>query len=358
MPLTTRVLHADEEYLVVEEAGEPLAPRMQILSRPSNPVFEVDEDSPMVGTDQGPWCLLAQYDQGTLRPTRPQSDDQLNLLREMLKQFLAHRAVQNQKAQDACFYLQVEDRPIYLVHHAQPAGLLIALFRHEEDGRKALQEMGREGRVISTGSLRDFLGLRAEEGFAGALLDDIEPIYWCVDKEEMLQFLKLRPDVSQQELEGHTLNGSGRWDDFDGSRDLEFYDDQDTWDSLMRHFLGPTPYLGYQENPTFFALQREDDWLEILDDEENPMVPLFHERAAAEQFQLELELQKVELVEVKDLPQLLQQVASTQATAQLQPGDHRARSGALWMNGESLVLQTFSGFWNSGDQGASFQLID
>ena len=48
-------------------------------------------------------------------------------------------------------------------------------YEDEDRAQQALRRSGVSGRVVPTGPLRQFLTLRAEEGFAGALLDEACP---------------------------------------------------------------------------------------------------------------------------------------------------------------------------------------
>ena len=56
------------------------------------------------------------------------------------------------------------------------------------------------------------------------------------------------------------------------------------------------------------------------------------------------------------LRELVTEAAEHGAVTRLEPSEHRARGGALWLREGRLVLDSFSGFWDSED-GSRFQLL-
>jgi len=347
MPLHTRVLHDESEYLVSEEASVPLQPRVRVFARHDDPTFP-DPPGPEVKTDQGLWLQVAAVDEGEFQPPDGATPEQVELLQRMLARYLDMRAERDRNAVSSCFYLLVQDRPVYSIHRAQPGGLLLSLFRTEEHARRVLGRLGQEGLVIPTGSLREFLILRAEEGFAGALLDEEEPVYWCLDPREQIQFLRIRPDPEEDGLEGHLLDGAGRWQELKGEEDLTFFEDEESWDGLMNRLIGTIPFLGY-EGPTPLYYLRRDAAELVLEDPDLPQegryLPLFHDPQAAEEFVATEGIDRAEVVDAQDLVGLLRSIQESGALARLHPGDHRARGGVVWADGDSVVIQTFSGFW-------------
>lgn len=358
MPIRTRLLHQDREYLVIEEALRPLEPAVSILAREDDEFFVPGRTCEPVLTDKGRWYRIASWDGEALK-TGFESSEQQDQLRAMLASYLEQRTRRNESAPTAMFYLQVGGRPVFTLHLAQPGGLLISLYSRPEDADRALLRYAEGGRAISTGTLPEFLRLRAEEGFAGAMIDDEQPVYWCVDQDNALHFLRLREARDQEKLEGHLLDDSGKWQLYEGDEEIEFFEDQDQWDALMCELLGSVPYVGYDPGERYFTLRQADD-LALVEDEIGDrtaqMVPVFLDTASAELFAEESELADAQIAVVEDLRALAREVAERGGFLRLHPAGHRSREGRIWMDADAIVLQSFSGFWRA-EPGAPYERI-
>ena len=77
---------------------------------------------------------------------------------------------------------------------------------------------------------------------------------------------------------------------------------------------------------------------------------LFTSEAAARDW-LEDGEEGLQVFAVSDLPAFLTSDALQGNVAALNPGGHRACSGILWSDGERVVLDSFSGFWQVAGDG-------
>ncbi len=357
MPIRTRMLHENEEYLVVEEGGDPVRPPLKIFARATNEKAGGSKSSPAYSTEQGLWCLVASYDGKEIRALGNSGSQVLatqeDVAQKLVRHYLLQRAEAKRSSPHSYFYLAAEGRPAHDLIRAQPGGLVLRLFREEEQAKEALRDWGMAGTIERTGALREFLALRSEEGFAGAVLDENEPVYWCVDGQSQLQFLKVRVDASAETLEEHLLDARGQWQVYEGDEMLDLFEDQDAWDQLMQQVLGAQPFLGYDAFPAFYSLFDGDTPVFLEEQTEDEQVqrvlPVFHDQEAARAFADGEEMYEAEVRSVDDLHQLLTDAAAEGAVSRLHPGDHRCRGGNLWVDGRRVVLDSFSGFWGSED---------
>ncbi len=359
MPRQTRLLHGDDEYLFVDSPGDEAGPSLLILARADNPRAVAPGRTPTHQSELGQWCPVARFD-GTTLALAPDPPEGLGgRLKEMLARYLDAERQRIARATNSCWAIVQEDgRYAYSLHPAQPSGLLLRLYREESRARDAAD---RGERVAATGDLREFLELRAEEGFAGALLDDREVIFFFLDEQSRIHFVKLRVEAGQKEVDSQLLDERGRWQPYEGDEALDAMVDTDAWDRLMRRRLGAIPYLGYDATGLHcFAFQRDRDLVTTADPdglEGERIVPLFHDRDAAETYREREHLGRAALQPVDDLPGLLRRAAELGVVARLQPGDHRARGGALWCDDDGVLLDAFSGLWRARD-GRKFAPIE
>jgi len=349
MPHRTRILDGDNEYLVADEPGPTGAPVLRLFTRAGNQDFTLPGGLPEFTTEQGNWLPLAVVEDDAIRLADGAIEGPLERLGLLVRRYRHERAEQVRRSSPPYWYLLVRGRPHGVVHEVQPGGLLLLLFRQEEEAEAALRDLGLEGSVASAGALGEFLAIHAEEGYAGALLDHHEPVFWCQDPSGQLCFLKLSSVAGTDEFEGHLLGDRGQWRPFEGREDLEFVDDQDRWDELMARSLGAVPFLGYASGFPVYALLDGGQMVFLEEEDAARTLPLFHQREAAESFAAQHDVSGAEVVEIQDLRGLLRDAADHGAVARLHPEDHRARGGALWMDGREVVLDSFSGFWRSSD---------
>lgn len=364
MPLKTRILHGEDEYLFVDAPGDDAGPSLLILARPGNARAVPEGRAPTHQSEHGAWCPIARFDGETLwlAPDPPAGLDAR--LREMLPRYIDQRRQRVAAAKNSVWFVEAGGRALHALHPAQPAGLLIRLFSEEAAARAALAGPGGEGTVRATGELREFLELRAEEGFAGALLDERELVFFFLDGASRIQFVKVREVEGEtggaSNVESELLDDRGRWQPYEGDEELETLFDPDSWDRLMKRALGTIPFLGIGEGLTAWSFQKDDEPLVVVDpDGENGerILPLFHDVATAEAFRVREKLGRAKLERVADLRAIVCRATEAGAVARLQPGDHRARGGALWCDEAGILLDSFSGLWRSRD-GRTFEPVE
>jgi hypothetical protein len=368
MPRKTRILHGEDEYLFVESPGDVDGPALLIFARPENARAVAPGRTPTHKSEHGLWVPIARFDgrELLLAPDGPEGLDRR--LNSMLPRYADARRERTAQAKNACSWVAVEGRALYALHPAQPSGLLVKLWRDESAARRALEEFGRPGSVQSTGDLREFLELRAEEGFAGALLDPSgllggegkdEVIFFCLDAAGRIQFMKVgaAPEDEDGEVTSALLDDSGRWELYEGEGELDPFADPDAWDRLMVRAFGRIPFLGYVPDWRCVTLARGGEPVTLVDPEGDGttrMAALFHDPAAADAFRSRHSLGRATLEPVEDRKGFVRKHAARGIVTRLHPGDHRARGGTLWLDGDELVLDGFAGLWRSRD-GRTFE---
>jgi len=355
MPRKTRILHGEDEYLFVDAPGDAGGPALLIFARPENRRAVAPGRRATHQSEHGLWIQVARFDgrELLLAPEPPEGLDER--LRGMLPRYAAARREHIEEAKHPCFWVAAPGGALHALHPAQPAGMVIRLWRDEETARERAAGCGGEGgeaTVQSTGNLREFLELRTEEGFAGALLDDEEIIFFCLDEESRIQFLKVSAPRGAKEAASHLLDGAGRWEPYEGAEDLEPFVDPDAWDRLMVRTFRHVPFVGYGATWRCFALLHDGEPATLVDPEgdgRERMLPLFHEADAADRFRTRHRIARARVEPVADLVGLVRRQSSQGVVARLHPGGHRACGGTMWLAGEELMLDGFAGIWRSRD---------
>ncbi|MBM4014386.1 MAG: hypothetical protein FJ293_05410 [Planctomycetes bacterium] len=382
MPRKTRVLHGDDEYLFVEAPGDPQGPALQVFAKPANARAVPPGRSPTHQTEHGQWLQVARFD-GVALTVDPDAPAPLAAtLQGLLPRYAEMREQHIARAKHPCHWIHAEGRPLHGLHPAQPAGLLFKLWSSAERAAAVVRELGVEARVFSTGDLREFLELRAEEGYAGALLDDEELIFFCLDAAGRMQFLRIAAaaggedadeaaaeagdraapaTVASHHLATHLLAENGRFEPYEGDEALEPFVDQDGWDRLLVRTFGLLPFHGHAAGWRCFMLVRDGQPVARRGDdptERQAQLPLFHDPAAADEWRSRHRQGKAAIERVTDLKATVAAAQARGELVQLQPDDHRVRGGTLWMGRDgALHLLGYSGIWRSTD-GDAFTRVD
>jgi len=361
MPRKTRILHGDDEYLFVDAPGDEDGPVLLILARPDNARAVAVGSSPTHQSEHGVWCPVARFDGESLLLAPDPPAGLAERLREMLPRYAELQRQRVANATNGCWYVLAGGHFFHALHPAQPGGLMLRLFRNEAAAKAAIAEGGGTGRALPTGELREFLELRAEEGYAGALLDDAEIVYFLLDDQSHVEFVKVRAIEGGRDLESELLDGRGRWQFYDGSEELDPLVDSERWDRLMRRVFGKVPFVGASDATRWWGFQVGDEPLALQDGDaegDRRVVALFTDAAAAEAFRVRDELdEQARLVEIDDLHRFVARAGELGAIARLAPGGHRARGATLWVDGDDVLLDSFSGLWRARD-GTRFEPIE
>jgi hypothetical protein len=361
MPRKTRILHGDDEYLFVDAPGDEDGPVLLILARPDNARAVAVGSSPTHQSEHGVWCPVARFDGESLLLAPDPPAGLAERLREMLPRYAELQRQRVANATNGCWYVLAGGHFLHALHPAQPGGLMLRLFRNEAGAKAAIAAGGGTGRALPTGELREFLELRAEEGYAGALLDDAEIVYFLLDDQSHVEFVKVRAIEGGRDLESELLDGRGRWQFYDGSEELDPLVDSERWDRLMRRVFGKVPFVGASDATRWWGFQVGDEPLALQDGDaegDRRVVALFTDAATAEAFRVRDELEeRAGLVEIDDLHRFVARAGELGAIARLAPGGHRARGATLWVDGDDVLLDSFSGLWRARD-GTRFEPIE
>ena len=359
MPRRTRLTFEGEHFLISEEPHGLHHPALTVFTHLENRRFPAREGGPCYRTEEDRWSPFATWVDGHVVPLAPYEHLNLDIARSLFQRYLRVRDEGLQRETAKYYFLSRDDRPVHVLLPAQPSGLVVPLFRAEAGAEAARRQLESPATIESTGSLRRFLETRAEEGYAGAVLDSLVPVFWCLDESGQMQFLALHAREGEQEVRSALLAGDNEWRSWDGEQALAFFEDQDNWDRLMRRTLGDVPFFGYRPGIVLLALYQGEEPLIVPPedaDDDGACLPLFFEREACEEFRRQNAFVHHEARTVGNLVELVRRAAAQGAVAQLQPGEHRARSASLWCDNDHVVLDGFSGFWRS-DDGHTFRRI-
>jgi hypothetical protein len=362
MPRKTRILHGDDEYLFVEAPGDPAGPSLQVFAHVENARAVAPGLTPTHKTEHGTWIQVARFDGDTLAL----SPDAPDTLGEQLKLLLPRYAEVRQKrvasAKHPCWWIEAEGKPLHGLHPAQPAGLVFKLWSSEAAAKSVAVGLGVEAKVHSTGDVREFLELRAEEGYAGALLDDAQLVFFCLDPQSRMQFLRLAaPDDGEEEagaraapeLRTHLLAENGRFELYEGDEELEPFVDPDCWDRLLARTYGVAPFLGYVPGWRCFELRLGREPVmqrDVEADGKQTLVALFHDPAAADDYRARHNVPRATIERVGDLVATVRAAQARGCVVRLHPEDHRVRGGPMWLDKEgALLLLGYCGIWRSRD---------
>lgn len=373
MVRSTRILHNNEEYLIQDNGASTASRRIIFLARPESAASEGGTGQQPIQTNHGVWIPIAKWERGGITPITDGARRLTPGLKTVLNIYLRRANRTDTKAKRRIYYYVEREGEIdYVISPAHPHGLAVKIFskksaalkeRMAEKEASQLPAAAKESLPFSvrqTNNLREFLIKAADDGYAGAVLDGKEPLYFCLNPMEHILFLRLSMN-DEDEVEEFLLEEDGTWTRYDGEGDLEFYLDQDRCDLNMVRNLGEIPFIGYDnlkhlwtveeiklKGSPYILSEKDDPYREIP---ESRSVLLFLKKRSAMEFLLDRGLVHCEGVRIDDLKSFLQTAGRKSLNVLLEPFGHRAASGALWMNGNDIILDSFSGFWILGEGG-------
>lgn len=361
MVRSTRILHNNEEYLLQDENASTASRMITFLARPES--AEVPELSGIqrVKTNLGDWIPIAKWERGVLAPIRKDYDEVSATLHAILEKYLNHQRSKAKTRRKMYYYIEKDGLPLYQLAASHPYGLALCLYTKKKLAQEILPEEAgemKDVKIRQTADLMDFLIRAADEGYAGAILDDQEPLYFCLDPADSMVILRLTMN-DDEEVQEFVLNENGGWRLYEGEEEIEFYLDQDRCDRNMVKNLGEIPFLGHKEIDTLWTVEEtgQSGIPFVLSPDESPfqgipdanVVMLFHSRANAMEFLLQRGLINCEAVRVDRVRDFLDSAGRVNQTVILEPFSHRATGGVLWLNEGDVVLDSFSGFWILGE---------
>ncbi len=367
-PRKVRVLHDGKEFYLLDTGRNE---RSRVLTLIKKCDRELADGAPVVVTDQGDYVAVARWRGGEIAVETGNEELRepfAKIVTRYLDEFRTGRA---RTGITPWYFLSVDRKALFGVSKAQPYGLAVEIYSDAKTAaRAAATRQSIEGRTITveeTGDLSDFLEARAAEGFAGGILDDRDPIYFCADSAGNPKFLKLTLDPESGEIEHFLLDDLGNWKLYEGQEEIvaEIEIDQDAFDEHMVDRLGSTPFLGYHEGIRFHRFVRKEPGADpnglVLvhceeDGEGDLVCPIFHDLELAEAFREEHVQEPVDLVPIDDLAGFLDAAQREGRAVRVQPHGHRARGGVMWTKDGTIYLESFSGMWSSRD-GHDFSLL-
>lgn len=375
---TIRVLHDNEEFHLVDEETHEEGRTVTVLVPVDRAPPPTDESQPVVPTNRGPHVALARWKDGGIEALMNISDKRLGTLEKVLDKYLTDLLRGDGKKGATFYYNAVGQDVEFAVSHSHPHGLVIQVYSKKELAEgSALRNSRVEHRLETrkTNNLCELLTRAANEGYAGAVLDDSDPVYFCVDEDERIRFLKLSQN-EEEEIDEFLLRGDGEWQYRSDSLDLELYVNQDACDRNMVRFLGEIPFLRdiprggggdpETEEDLFFTVEESGDpgRLKRFDMEEaSPSMPdtkiaaLFAGRRPALDF-MAGSRQDFDIVAVTDLREFVRNASRENLVVVLEPGSHRAMTAFLWASDDDVILDSFSGFWKMSDDNTFIRLAD
>jgi hypothetical protein len=345
----TLVQHEGREYLLVEGGYDAASRAVILLARPGDPRVAADPaPRPVRWGSQGEWLPLARWSADGLRIPDERNAQSAAFAQGVFDAYVAGHKLPAVKAWAA------KKGPGFAsqCHVSLPMGLAAGCFEAEADA-KALPEADR---LVRIDNLAMFFTHLVREGYAGALWNGNRPVFFCVDDEGDLQFLRVSPAGSSVAME--ILDEHDRWESYDGAEAVEFIDNREACDQRLVTALGATPPSGWPADGRLWSLGARGV-PRIFSTTEGPNelrhAVLFSDEQAARDWGEE-RAPDAQAFAVDDLTAFLTGDAMQGNVAAFNPGGHRARSGLLWSDGERVVLDSFSGFWKVGGQ--QFEPID
>lgn len=345
-PPGTLLRRDDREYLFIEGGYNPQTRAVILLARAGDPDFPAAEgQSPVAWGAQGEWLPVARRTAEGLAVPDARHAERTPRVQELLDAYEAlHRAppVVAWAARRAGGWAGA-------LHPALPMGFAAAC--HET--REAAAATPGAEEVVPIDSLPMFFTHLVREGYAGALWNDERPVFFCVDDQEDLQFLRVSPPAGEgSEPVFEILGASGRFEDYDGEQSIEFIDNREDCDARLVAALGRVALVDWPAGNRLWTvgprlgepavLQPPQD--EAAGEEALAHGVLFSDEDAADAFRREVAPDMV-VFPVQDVAAFLSAPPLAGSLAALNPGGHRASSGLLWHDGQRVVLDSFSGFW-------------
>jgi len=364
-----KIRHGEEEFFVVDARSKGEARTVTLLITPGEARGFSGEKSPEVPTNEGGRIPAARWCGGRIEPLLDLPDDKKNLYSAVIQKYLSEVLGENKTGKRSFYYNKAGKGFHFSLSPSHPHGLAVNIYSDRARAEEiALADRG-SGPAMETARTNDlaaFLTRAAEEGYAGAILDDMEPIYFCTDADEAIHFLKISLDEDEEGVEESLLGPDGHWSPRAGEKDLELYVNQDACDRNMVRLLGKIPFYRKEEpekeedlDGLFLTVEETGRGGEAMRFEANAipralpgggMAVLFHGRRSVIEFMAEQGQTCYEIVAVSHFKAFLEKAARRDLLAILEPANHRASGGVFWLNKGEIIFDSFSGFWKLDEE--------
>jgi len=343
----TLLRHDDRDYLLVEGGYNAATRAVILLARPDDSNFPRNETiQPLRWASQGEWQPVARWTETELRIPEERHEARRDLVTRLIDEYRAARKAPPVKAwaaeKDGSFLGKLEV--------SLPMGF--AAYCMESRERAAELAVGAE--LVPVENLAMFFTHLVREGYSGAVWNAEQPLFFCVDALQDLQFLRVGKTKKGDAVVMEMLDARDGWAPYDGEEEIEFIDNTEACDARLVACIGRQPVMGWPSDGRLFSAGPEFGApLVITSGEEPDAVPhgvVFTSEEAATEFVADAG-EDLKTFPVNDLPRFLTQSELEGCVVALNPGGHRASSGILWSDGERVVLDSFSGFWKLGSAG-------
>lgn len=362
------LLFRGQEYLVREEEDGGGATRVVVFVRgagaeametsvPASGVPRPQEEGPdwlgglAWGTEAPPdWEPALVHEGGDYQTLEGSTPRDSWALRKVLQAFLS--GGERTPARDARGYFQLvsKEGPAFEIARAHTSGLA-ALVYSTREAAQAAKDARPEGeglRVEAVADLSIHLRECARTGFAGAILDESWPIYFFLDDDGDLKFLKLAARL--ETVESTLLDARGEWYPYEGELGIDLLDNQDAGDRLMVERLGGAPFVGYEPGMEFYHLAGDSGPLTMAIGKDlgdtSIVLPLVVDTDEGRAFLKQHGHDLADRVPIGDLVVFMNEARARGVRVVLHPGENRACRAELWADGDSrVILDSYSGFW-------------
>ncbi len=338
----TPLHHAGGNYLLVEGGYSHDTRTITLLAEPDNGPFEHPERARRITWgEQGEWYPISQWAVGMISLQEEAYGEQRALIDEIFERF----RVEQRDLRPVAWAVQGHGGFLGSLETILPMGLAVTLYDDEET---AAEESGAD-EVVPITNLPNFLTHLAREGYAGAMWNGRQPVFFCIDDADEVQFLRVqRSDAGGVAME--ILDADGAWNGYEGAEQIEMLDNAERCDARLVETLGMQPVLDWPDHGTFYGVGPRGGHAGLVQLEEDgpEYAVLFVDEDAAGDWRDEVE-PGWNVFEVEELSTFLGSEELEGRGALLNPGAHRARQGVLWSDGERVILDSFSGFWTLED---------
>ncbi len=362
------------EYLLLESGYNDEVRAVTVLSRPGHPDLPQKESTrPVSWLDQGDWYPLARWTPEELViPEEKHAEHRAHIL-EIVKRYDAARP----EPKPVAWVVAHEDGLLGTLIDTIPMGVAAIVYEEREAaelsaraGRSKPEEPdkpelyvgewtdlpdGGEAattRVVPIHSIGRFFTHLVREGYAGCVWNHVIPVFFCADVDGDLQFLRIGGEAGSVTME--ILDNRDVWLEYDGEESIEVLDNREAYDQRLVSELGPVPVLEWKPGDKLYVAGERSGSLSVVDDESGVRYAvIFTKEKLAKLWCDETEREGWAVFEVTPAAAaaLLDNPDVGECVFQLNPGFHRAVTGMLWRDGDSLVLDSFSGFWRMAEDG-------
>src|SRR5262245_39930347 len=344
----TLTRQGDRDYLLVEGGFNPETRAVILLARPDDPSFPPDGHTPPIRwSHQGEWTPVARWTADELRIPDARHEQRRDLVKSLIDRYVA----QHQSPLAVAFTARRDGGYAGSLQAALPMGVAV----HCHDTADAATSEAEPGTtLVPVHNIAMFLTHLVREGYAGVMWNGTQPVFFCVDENADLQFLRVKAGDDGERVDMEILDESDRWQGYDGAEEIEFIDNRDACDARLVESLGRKPVLGWISGAPLYSVGPPFGQPVVVTEDSRPDQPdqpdavphgvLFTTEEAARAFREDAGPDELTVFPVNDLAAFLTQDGLTGCVTALNPGGHRASSGTLWSDGERIVLDSFSGF--------------